>query len=414
MTARGLLARPSRVVAGGFVRARTRGWPRHSRLFAVGERTGWSVDEDARHVEAAARRLGYEVAPSSWASFAAAQSVFLTSHFEALQPRWLDSTHRLGTAYLHGRPGTEGYPEFDRAFEALRSAPERFSRIQVTHGEMRDLVLEAGVDRRSGAPHPDRDRPRELPARNARAALRGASSVRRPQGRVRGRLVPEGRRRVGRRPRAEADQGPRRAGGRARSRARGRTGAPRAADRAGPGLRPPRARTGRHPVWARTRWHPSGARGRLSGSRRLSRPRPAGGRTEVRARVDGVRRSARHDPGRPGDRARGGRIERLARGRRGRRTAWPTARSRSMQAVRLASSTMPARRPSATRSSAWTRCGKRSSTDSWNVSPDEPHPAARPCRARCRAARAPSPLPCPHAALALAAALAALALGPSR
>ena len=79
-------------------------------------------------------------------AFATAQSVFLTSHFEALRPRWLESTHRLGTAYLHGRPGTEGYPEFDRAFEALRSAPERFSRIQVTHGEMRDLVLGAGVE----------------------------------------------------------------------------------------------------------------------------------------------------------------------------------------------------------------------------------------------------------------------------
>jgi glycosyltransferase involved in cell wall biosynthesis len=146
VSARGLLARPSRAVAGGVVRARTRSWPTHSRLFAVGERTGWSVDEDARHVEAAARRLGYEVAPSGWGRYTTSQSVFLASHFEALQPRWLDSTHRLGTAYLHGRPGTEGYPEFDRAFEALRALPTRFSRIQVTHAEMRDLVLEAGVE----------------------------------------------------------------------------------------------------------------------------------------------------------------------------------------------------------------------------------------------------------------------------
>jgi glycosyltransferase involved in cell wall biosynthesis len=151
VSARSLLARPSRAVAGGVVRARTRSWVRHSRLFAVGERTGWSVDEDARHVEAAARRLGYEVAPSSWGRFATAQSVFLASHFEALQPRWLESTHRLGTAYLHGRPGTEGYPEFDRAFETLRALPVRFSRIQVTHAEMRDLVLEAGVE--PGAVH---------------------------------------------------------------------------------------------------------------------------------------------------------------------------------------------------------------------------------------------------------------------
>jgi glycosyltransferase involved in cell wall biosynthesis len=146
VTARRLVARPARVVASRFVRARTRRWPRHSRLFAVGERTGWSVDEDARHVEVAARRLGYEVASSRWARFASAQSVFLTSHFEALQSRWLESTHWLGTAYLHGRPGTQGFPEFDRAFEMLRAMPDRFSRIQVTHAEMRDLVLEAGVD----------------------------------------------------------------------------------------------------------------------------------------------------------------------------------------------------------------------------------------------------------------------------
>jgi glycosyltransferase involved in cell wall biosynthesis len=146
VNARSLLASPSRAVAETFVRARTRSWPRHSRLFAVGERTGWSVDEDARHVEAAARRLGYEVAPSSWGRFATAQSVFLASHFEALRRRWLESTHWLGTAYLHGRPGTEGYPEFDRAFEALSAMPARFSRIQVTHAEMRDLVLEAGVE----------------------------------------------------------------------------------------------------------------------------------------------------------------------------------------------------------------------------------------------------------------------------
>ena len=145
MNARSLVAGPARRAARGFIRARTAGWARSSHLFAVGERTGWSVDEDARHVEGAARRLGYEVGHSEWARFARDQAVFLTSHFEALQPRWTGSSHRLATAYLHGRPGTTGYPEFDRAFEALRAAPDRLARIQVTHAEMHDLVLEAGV-----------------------------------------------------------------------------------------------------------------------------------------------------------------------------------------------------------------------------------------------------------------------------
>jgi glycosyltransferase involved in cell wall biosynthesis len=72
--------------------------------------------------------------------------VFLTSHFDALTPRWLRSSHRLGVAYMHGRPGTPGAPEFDVAFAALRRDAGRFARVQVTHGEMHELVVAAGVD----------------------------------------------------------------------------------------------------------------------------------------------------------------------------------------------------------------------------------------------------------------------------
>ncbi|MDW8339061.1 MAG: glycosyltransferase [Thermoleophilia bacterium] len=144
-TARRLAAPVGRPLARALVRARTRRWPPWSRLLALGDGGGWSVDEDAAHVAAAARRLGYETAPGRWARFVDRQAVFVTSHFEALAPRWLETSHRLGTAYLHGRPGTPGAPEFDLAFEALRQEPRRLERIQVTHQEMHELVLEAGV-----------------------------------------------------------------------------------------------------------------------------------------------------------------------------------------------------------------------------------------------------------------------------
>src|SRR5712691_11059081 len=129
----------------GLVGARTAHWSRFSRLFAVSDVGGWSVAEDAEHLAATARRLGYQVAPAGWARFASCQSVFLTSHFDALSSRWLESSHRLATAYLHGRPGTPGFPEFDEAFETLRRNPDRVARVQVTHAEMRNLVAEAGV-----------------------------------------------------------------------------------------------------------------------------------------------------------------------------------------------------------------------------------------------------------------------------
>ena len=75
----------------------------------------------AQRLTATARRLGYDVAPDALGSLCAErQAVFHHDHFDALQPRWLESSHRLGLSYFHGRPGTDGYPEFDRAYETLR------------------------------------------------------------------------------------------------------------------------------------------------------------------------------------------------------------------------------------------------------------------------------------------------------
>jgi glycosyltransferase involved in cell wall biosynthesis len=134
-----------RAILGAYVPARTASWPAWSRLFVVGDDRGWSIDDDRARLTATARRLGYDVAPSSWARFAKRQAVFHHDHFSALQPRWLESTHRLGLSYFHGRPGTEGHPEFDRAFETLKNHSARVDRVQVTHAEMHGLVIGAGV-----------------------------------------------------------------------------------------------------------------------------------------------------------------------------------------------------------------------------------------------------------------------------
>jgi glycosyltransferase involved in cell wall biosynthesis len=137
---------PVRTALRGYVRVRTRGWTEGSHLFVVGDSLGWSIDEDAHSLEATARRLGLAVADRRWARFADRQAVFFPSHFTALDPRWARTTHQLGLAYFHGRPGTAGYPEFDLAYERLRSDPGRVARVQVTHAEMYDLVVAAGVD----------------------------------------------------------------------------------------------------------------------------------------------------------------------------------------------------------------------------------------------------------------------------
>jgi glycosyltransferase involved in cell wall biosynthesis len=144
-TATALRRTASRVMLSAYVPARTGAWPDETHLFVVGDDFGWSIDDDRARLRATARRLGYEVAPAGWARFARRQTVFHHDHFGALRPQWLDSTHRLGLSYFHGRPGTPGYPEFDRAYDALARHADRIDRVQVTHAEMHELVLGAGV-----------------------------------------------------------------------------------------------------------------------------------------------------------------------------------------------------------------------------------------------------------------------------
>jgi glycosyltransferase involved in cell wall biosynthesis len=144
--ARRLARAPARVVLGAYVPTRTRAWPQASRLFVVGDGFGWSIDDDALRLSATARRLGYAVAPAGWARYARDQAVFVHDQFGALRPRWLNSAHRLGLSYFHGRPGTPGSTEFDEVYARLQRYAKRVARVQVTHEETHALVAEAGVE----------------------------------------------------------------------------------------------------------------------------------------------------------------------------------------------------------------------------------------------------------------------------
>lgn len=79
--------------------------------------------------------------------FARRQSVFYGSQFELLRtPKYFEDSNRKATAYFHGKPGT-GVAEFDECYENLRRYHGKIARIQVTHGEMRDIILNSGIAR---------------------------------------------------------------------------------------------------------------------------------------------------------------------------------------------------------------------------------------------------------------------------
>jgi glycosyltransferase involved in cell wall biosynthesis len=119
-------------------------WPPYSRLLLVSDEPQWVIGREMRTLAATARRLGIKVADGWLVDYTRHQSVFYGSHFNLLSGRRIDFRHRIATAYFHGRPGS-GVPAFDAAFQRLRELHARIDRVQVSHREMRELVIEAGV-----------------------------------------------------------------------------------------------------------------------------------------------------------------------------------------------------------------------------------------------------------------------------
>ena len=134
-----------RAVARSVAPALTRHWAPRSRLFLVGERANWVIDEEMRAVERLAREFGVRIAGRRLIGGSRGQAAFYGSNFTLLREPFQPPPHALATTYFHGRPGTPGMPEFDVPYRVLRAQHERLERIQVSHSELEAIVLETGI-----------------------------------------------------------------------------------------------------------------------------------------------------------------------------------------------------------------------------------------------------------------------------
>jgi glycosyltransferase involved in cell wall biosynthesis len=98
-----------------------------------------------QELAAVAQRLGVRVVASRWLRYAQHQAVFYGSHFDLLGKKWPAQPHRLGLAYFHGRPGTASIPEFDTIYQRLCQTHHQIERIQASHSEMREVILNSGI-----------------------------------------------------------------------------------------------------------------------------------------------------------------------------------------------------------------------------------------------------------------------------
>ncbi|HEX3455232.1 MAG TPA: glycosyltransferase family 4 protein [Gaiellaceae bacterium] len=145
MSATTHLRRVGSPLRGLAIGLRTQVWPAHSRLFVAGDGNRWAIADDAAEVSRIAAGLGIDVGPEPWIARVRNQSVFHTSQFTLIGLPFERNGNRLGVAYLHGKPGTPGHPEFDTCYETVRRRHEELDRVQVSNRAMEALVLGTGI-----------------------------------------------------------------------------------------------------------------------------------------------------------------------------------------------------------------------------------------------------------------------------
>lgn len=133
-------------VGKNMIKAASWNWKPYSRLILYGDDAGWVLDWEMRELKAICDVLSVPVIKPLWKYARQPQSIFYSNQFFLQNEQWLDLLpHRIGLAYFHGLPGT-GNEGFDRVYAALKKHHNDLARIQVSHTEVRDVILQTGID----------------------------------------------------------------------------------------------------------------------------------------------------------------------------------------------------------------------------------------------------------------------------
>ena len=114
-----------------------------NRLYFVGDFSNWVLSWEVREIATIAEKLGIDVGYGLERLWGKNQAVFFANQGDILARNWKLGGHRVGFAYFHGKPGTSDV--FTESYEQLKRHHERISRLQVSHSQMRDIVLESGI-----------------------------------------------------------------------------------------------------------------------------------------------------------------------------------------------------------------------------------------------------------------------------
>jgi len=124
---------------------RSRAWQPYSRLIIKSDGADWTLSSIANEMSSLCNTIGIDVVDEKYLYNSKKQCVYYTSKYEALL-YWKEPNHRISFPYYHGSPNTQR--EFNIMFKNLRKHHKKIDRVQVSHSQMEELILDTGIDRK--------------------------------------------------------------------------------------------------------------------------------------------------------------------------------------------------------------------------------------------------------------------------
>ena len=118
-------------------------WSSFSRLIIKSDKSNWSLSWDAKELIKICNQLNIEIVSDKYENTAKNQTIFYTSKYEVLL-NWEKTSCRIAFPYFHGRP--QSTDEFSRMIKSINVHHNDITRIQVSHSEMHEIILETGID----------------------------------------------------------------------------------------------------------------------------------------------------------------------------------------------------------------------------------------------------------------------------
>lgn len=118
----------------------------HSRLYLVADNADWVLKQEMLEVAGIAKQLGISNRLVAGMGCVANQATFHSSQYILLHDDLARLTkHRFGLAYFHGLPDTPGQDALDQCYRQFCRHHQAIDRVQVSHTQMHDVILESGI-----------------------------------------------------------------------------------------------------------------------------------------------------------------------------------------------------------------------------------------------------------------------------